>query len=68
MRKKNTDDMTVREILEYISETMCDNYCKHRENADKKIKLISDPDKWGDKQVIFDELTAHCKECPLSRL
>lgn len=54
MRKNNKQDMTVREQIEAIKESICDGYCKFKAEA-----AGVDPDYFIEK---------YCSDCPLTQL
>lgn len=57
MRTKNTNDMTVREQLTSIKNTLCVDYCKHYASYAE--------DKNEDTRII---LNLHCAKCPAWRI
>lgn len=70
-RRNNPQDMRISEELEKIKETFCDNYCKHWADAEAKAKAIHVRDHELVAEmvdVIREELSHYCDECPLSRL
>ena len=76
-RSVNKADMTVREIIDDLKDGICDYCCKHLEEANLKSKRAHERAKkkeisWDDydaeKEIAYNSLEKHCRECPVSRL